>query len=194
MMAALLLYLLVTIAAPPPPDTVPAESRQEQHVSLSFLGWSPKSNEYAFTRTVKTFVAGAQTDTSELHYVHRVLSGTQFENRQLDIPIRHYLVNEGFERSGLTAQRIDHLETRFELGPRRHIAFKLILGEGLGYELSQFAGNGAVLLDKGSFREVHTDVTAEIYPSPDHRKIVFIIKAGSVYTRHDRIKLLRVTL
>jgi hypothetical protein len=193
-MSVLLLHMLVALAASPPPDTVPAESHEQQHVAVSFLGWSPKSNEYAFTRSVKTFVQGTHTDTRELHYVHRVLSGTQFENRQLELPIRHYLVNEGFERSGLRAERVDHLETRFSLGPRRYIAFKLILSEGLGYQLSLFDGNGAVLLDEGRFRDVHTDVSAEIFPSPDRRKLIFVIKAGSVYARRDRIKLLRVTL
>lgn len=201
---AALLSLLMLV---PPDPPVPAQARQggesvadasakpdHRNLSLRFIGWSSNSSEYAYQISDERFLKGERLDAADTSYVKRLVAKGKSENVVLAEPVKQYLVRQGFARREVETEKIDQMTTRFKLGERRHLDFTLLLKSDLGWRLSMFDGDGSVVIQEGVFEEPFTVVEPRIYPSPDNRKLVLLIKASTTYRTRDHLKLIRLDL
>ena len=195
---------LLALAAPapdqPPPASPPAAvddspgKADHRNLALSFIGWSQNSAEYAYQINDERFLKGARLDAVDTLYVKKLVAKGESENVVLTEPVKQYLVRQGFARHELESEKVDQMTTRFKLGERRHLDFTLILKAELGWRLSLFDGDGSVVIQEGVLEEPFTDVTPRIYPAPDKRKMVLLIKCSTLYRTRDHLKLIRLDL
>lgn len=173
-----------------------AEKTKPDHrnLALRFIGWSDNSSEYAFQITDERYLKGEHLATQDMFYVKKLVAKGRSENVVLHEPVKQYLVRQGFARTELETEKLDQMTTRFKLGERRHLDFTLILKAELGWRLSMFDGDGSVVVQEGVLEEPFTDVEPKIYPAPDKRKLILLIKASATYRTRDHLKLIRLDL
>jgi len=176
--------------------TAAADQTKPDHrdLELKFIGWSENSSEYAFQITDDRYLEGERLDTKDMFYVKKLVAKAKSENVVLREPVKTYLVRQGFARRELETEKIDQMTTRFKLGERRHLDFTLILKAELGWRLSMFDGDGSVVIQEGVLEEPFTTVEPKIYPAPDKRKLILLIKASTTYRTRDHLKLIRLDL
>jgi len=200
-----LLVSLLASAAPSPTGAPPraavegegsaADARPDhRNLSLHFIGWSENSSEYAFQINDERYLKGERVDAFATLYVKKLVAKGKSENVVLNEPVKQYLVRQGFARHELETEKIDQMTTRFKLGERRYLEFKLLLKAELGWRLSMFDGDGSVVIQEGVLEEPFTNVVPKIFPAPDKRKLVLLIKASTTYRTRDHLKLIRLDL
>jgi hypothetical protein len=188
--------VLLSLALLTPPGAPTATPTKPDHrdLELRFIGWSEDASEYSFQITDDRFLKGEHLDTADTLYVKKLVAKAKSENVVLNEPVKQYLVRRGFARHELEAEKQDQMTTRFKLGERRHLDFTLILKEDLGWRLSMFDGDGSVVILEDKLEEPFTTVEPKIYPSPDNRKLILLIKASTTYRTRDHLKLIRLDL
>lgn len=167
-----------------------ARSWDHRDLRLGFIGWSAGGDEYGFSIKEDRYAPDGEVTTKRFIHIRKIVARGRSEDVVLKTPVKHYLVNKGYTKEVLKSKRLDEMTTRFPLGPRRHLTFHLLLGKTLSWQLSIFDGEHSYVLKRGTLTDVFTTVEPLIFPSPDKRKFILLIRASSPYRIRDKLELI----